>query len=375
MNNNYLTDEQYLLILLSRVSLTERDIRLVEKTLHGNTNFFELAKLAIYHKTFTLVFKNLIEDCKISIVPQYLYDLYITFKNSLIKIENNYQIEKQLIMSEFSNNGVDLIPVKGAMFIDDIYKINGTRYLSDLDFFIKKSDISIAESVMKSLGYSYGKVDKTNNCLRNATRKELLIWRLNMGNLFPFIRENKSEPEFFNVDIRFSISENLNDTFIEDIFKMKYSNKTIFYYMLLIHLCVHFYIETKQTVNIYSNTDFNIIKLCDIREFIANFINDFSLDYLLKLANKYCSKNEVLYAIYYVYIIYQDEKFSKIKEYWTKENEDDLSSYGDTIEEQTETFTKNLYQRLFSCNNRDELSRIPNIYTVSEKMNINYKGN
>lgn len=90
---------------------------------------------------------------------------------------------------------------------------------------------------------------------------------------------------------------------------------------------------------------------------------------------KYCSKNEVLYAIYYVYIIYQDEKFSKIKEYWTKENEDDLSSYGDTIEEQTETFTKNLYQRLFSCNNRDELSRIPNIYTVSEKMNINYKGN
>lgn len=365
MNNNYLTDEQYLLILLSRVSLSDRDIRLVERIFHKNINFFELAKLAIYHKTFTLVFKNLVEDCKITIIPQYLYDLYMTFKNGLIRIENNYELEKQLIMSEFSDNGVDLIPVKGAMFINGIYKINGTRYLSDLDFFIKKSDISIAESIMKNIGYSYGKVDKVNDCLRHATRKELLIWTLNMGNLFPFIKENKSEPKFINVDIRFSISENLNENFIEDIFEMKYSDKKNFYYMLLIHLCAHFYIETKQTVNIYSNTDFNIIKLCDIREFITSFIGDFSLDYLLELANKYCSKNEVLYAIYYVYIIYQDEKFSKIKEYWTKENEDNLGSYGDTIEEQTETFTKNLYQRLFSCNNRDELRKVPNIYTLN----------
>lgn len=368
MKSSVMTNEQKLLVLLSRVTFAPKDLEEIHQLINININYYELAKMALYHKTFTLVFENLIRFSDRINIPQYLYDVHSVYKKNLIKQGKSYIEEVERILEYFSKCGIDLIVVKGGMFVKDIYKNNGTRYLSDVDFLIKKSDVEKVEELMSDMGYRFGKIDKKTNEIRSPSREELILWKIKMNNIFPFIKENLvGSPEFFNVDFRFGISNGLNEVFIDDIFQLKYTNATKYYYMLLMHLCAHFYIESKQTVNIYSNTDFNLIKLCDIREFIFKYFENFSFEDLYNLSKEYGAKNEVLYTIYYLHLIYEDDVFSKINIFWTSDNERDLFTFGDSIDNANEKFKKSIYQRLFGCNNADELSKTPSIYTINDK--------
>ncbi|MBU5590577.1 nucleotidyltransferase family protein [Clostridium sp. MSJ-4] len=106
-----------------------------------------------------------------------------------------------------------------------------------------------------------------------------------MSNLYPFRKVSNNENNLeFKVDFRYSLDDTLDKKAVEDIINSYEENGCAQHEHVLIHLCTHFYDQAKHTYNIYTAKDFNLIKLCDIREYIIHFMDNESLIKMVKFA-------------------------------------------------------------------------------------------
>ncbi|MBU5590576.1 nucleotidyltransferase family protein [Clostridium sp. MSJ-4] len=135
------TKEQKLLILTSRITMSEENRLEICKILDEGINWFEFYKLTLYHKTFTLCWKN-IENVKADVkISKYLSNI-LKFSYSGIKEQNRLFLnELENVIEALNEDCIPCLPVKGAMLINKMYKEHGIRYMGDIDCLIRYSDI------------------------------------------------------------------------------------------------------------------------------------------------------------------------------------------------------------------------------------------
>jgi len=120
-----------------------------------------------------------------------------------------------------------------------------------------------------------------------------------MSNLHPFLK--KSERDLiYELDFRYALDDNLSKEPINEIIRMYAETNVVKPAHYLIHRCSHFYGEGKHSINIMWAKDFNLIKLCDVREYIIQFTIPDDLIELITFAKKIQTrKTSILYNVFF----------------------------------------------------------------------------
>lgn len=357
-----LTTEQQLLILTSRKTFSKETIHHIRDLVKQQINWFEFAKYGLYHKTLTLCWSNLREICPEIIPNQYLIEVFTYVEISVREQNKVYMSELKRINQKLEREHIHVIPVKGAMFIPLIYGETGTRYVSDLDFLIRYEDTERLAACLKELGYIQGSFNPRLQTIEPISRIKELKWKVGMSNLYPYRRLTGNEQvPYLQLDFRFSLDDSLAQESVNEIIDESAVNRERNYAHLFTHLCTHFFDEAKHALTIWLGKDFNIIKLCDIREMVLTMMNEQDLKNAIEFAKRYHLLNALYYTVYHLMLVYNDGYEKAFLQCCGIEDTVFLNTYSESNSaSNNKMFRKAFKDRLFSCGNHDELDDLPN---------------
>lgn len=353
-----LTNEQELLILLNRLSFDEKVVERVSRIMMQKINWFELFKLSMYHKNATLCWVNLKKLCPDIAIPKYLNDIMECIYSGIIQRNQYYHTEIKIVIKTLKDRGVTIIPVKGAMLIPELYKDLGLRYSGDADFLVRYKDIDILDNILKNeLGYIKGEYSSKTESVEPATRMEEIKWKVYMSNLFPYCKAVKGHLplKYIKLDFRFALDDSRHYAIVDEIIDYYEKEQHVKVAHVLLHLCTHFYNEAKYKIAIELYKDLNLIKLCDIREYIYNFVNQDQLNELITLSDKYDLNQAVYYTFHWLNLLYEDGYEKEVLDNLKIDNLEFLTTFGDNTITNQKKFHRTELERLFSCDNVSEL--------------------
>jgi hypothetical protein len=357
-----LTPEQQLMVLTSRKTFSEETLQNISELVQKPINWFEFTKYALYHKTLTLCWMNIRNICPKFFPNQYLIEIFNYIELSIAEQNKLYMSELKRLQEKFKQKQIHVIPVKGAMFIPMIYGDTGSRYVSDLDFLIRYEDQERLDACLKELGYIQGSYNPELQIIEPISRTKALKWKVGMSNFYPYRRltGNKKIP-YLQLDFRFSLDDSLAKESVNEIIEYSAAtNGKNYYAHLFTHLCTHFFGEAKHTLTIWLGKDFNIIKLCDIRETVLTLMNEHDLKASVAFAKRFGLQKAIYYTVYHLMMIYNDGYEEEVLQACEIDDINFLETYSDGNSFNNENvFKKALKDRLFSCGNHDELDDFP----------------
>ncbi len=359
--NKFLTNEQKLLIETSRLGLSKENII---EILDSKINWYEFLKLSAYHKTITLCFHNIRQVAPKTYIPKYMREIVRFIYNEIYNQNILYIEEARKVITELEKNDIFVIPVKGTMLVPSLYKQYGIRYLGDVDCLVRYKDVKKLTELMKNIGYIIGRYNHIENKLETIDRFEEIKWKVSMSNLHPFVKQtNNANFPFYKFDFRFSLDDSLNKDPVNEIIDSYIETKSFRPAHALVHLCTHFYNEAKYTLGLYACKDLNLIKLCDIREYILQCMSPESLLETIDFTKKYNLQRHVYYTIYCLELIYDDGYERDLLNMLDITDTGFINTFGDNTKNENMTFKKSFWERLFSCDNSEELDCIPKYFS------------
>jgi len=268
--------------------------------------------------------------------------------------------EKDKILAAFQQNNIPIVPVKGSMLIPNLYKDYGLRYSSDFDLLTRNADTGGLSEVMKSLGYVQGVFDRATMEIIPAKKKTLLKHKIYLSNEHPYVKHSGTDLFIsFGVDFRFALGYERKCEPVNDMFTCFFENGYVPDCYYLLHLCVHFYEEVKQGVDILLGKDINMIKLCDIREFILR--NKVNMEEFIELCFQYDLRKEIYLALYYLKMVFSDSYEDVWMQALKIDDDSFIHKFGTQVGADNIVFRKGFWERFFSCYNLDEIPDLDNI--------------
>lgn len=352
-----LSKEKRLVVLLGRLTFTQEEEKEVESLVSSLINWTEVFFYAVSNKIVTLVWYNLIRLRIKYNIPKYMKSI-VKFTEIGIEEQNKlYLKETETIVNAFKNANITCFPVKGAFFIPNIYKEMHIRYLGDLDFIVKKNDLTMVRDTIKSLGYIQGQYITSQDIILPIDRKTDITWKMKMSHLYPFVKQIHSNYlPAIKCDFRFALNDELDPEPVNEMINCSKDGK-LEYYHQFIHLCTHLYEEAKKEAYTSLGKDLNLIKFCDIREFVLKFMKDEDFNKAIEFAQKYNLSKAVYFTLYYLNMIYNDGYEQKNMEKIKIDDEKFLTSYGKTTLEDTGVWKRDFWDRIFSGYNMDAMDK------------------
>lgn len=365
MEFDKLEKEKKLVIYLSRLTFSDEIVAEARGILEDkNMNWFEFYKFTMYHKVMSLCWRNINILFPNIFQPKYISDIVNGVYLTIMERNKLYQTEIERVRCALNANGITVIPVKGAYLIPAMYKDYGIRYSGDADFLIKYDDLIGAEKIVKELGYIKGTYCPKNGTINPISRAEEIKWKSFMSNDHPLLKHSDTKLfPVYKLDFRYALDDNLSKKPIEEILNTYVSNgkKTkVAHY--LIHLCTHFYDEAKHSVDILLAKDLNIIKLCDIREYVIQFSSCEDLDELVCFAKKYGVERQVYYTMFFLDILYADGYEKRVMAKLGIENDFFLYTFGENTHKDDQVISIGIFERLFACGNMVGLVKTSGVF-------------
>lgn len=365
-----LTDEQKILLLSSRLTFNQEQEYELSEIVRKKMNWFEIFKMAIKNKVLGLLWYNLsIRDYE-KLIPKQLSQIAHFYLLGTRERNKIYFEELEQVLDIAKSNNIGCIPLKGSYLIPHIYKEYGIRTIGDIDCMIKKCDIKNVRSIMNSIDYVQGEYNNKTNSFSLLSREKELMWKMKMNNLYPFKKISKSEYIKYTLfDFCFSLDLDLSTEPVElMIFRAEKNSETGYSYLrnsdFFIHLCCHLYKEATNAVNVVRSTDLNLIKFCDVREFIIGKMDSSSLQEAIQFAKDNNLEKAIYYSIFYLREIYCDGYESSLLDDLQITDDKFLYEYGDKNYGQVCRWKSSFWERLFSEDNTDELVSYPNYLII-----------
>lgn len=325
--------EERIVLLCSRKTLTEEQYLELEALLKEKPKWGDLINIAIFNKTMGLVSKHILHF-NTKVIPG-LVRRQLLFMN-LGNKERNKEMFSELtkVLDLMNRSGISYSPLKGAYLIPYVYEDYSVRLSNDIDILIKNVDIDKACDVMREAGFIMGTYDDPTKSIIPAKRAEDIYWKVQMGNIHPFVKISDNPfLDFLVIDFAFDVDpihknieiaeKMLDNTVYTEINGV--STKLLNSVDFLIQVCTHLYKEAcarHAAAETYS--DVNLIKFCDVRELILSQwdVTDVgAIEELVKAAKEYKVENALIYCFECCKEIYQDafwdvfmEKLEKTEE-------------------------------------------------------------
>ncbi|MGE6631462.1 nucleotidyltransferase domain-containing protein [Bacillus sp. NPDC077027] len=378
LDHTTLTKEQFLLLLASRIQLTEQEEEAVKNILKDGIEMPKLIALAVRHKVLQLITPHLIRlDEGKHISTSYKFLLHYNYIGNRQKNVERFK-EFQRLLNLFKRSKMKVIPLKGALLTPLIYKDYGLRMMSDIDFLIRPEDRKKASQLLKDEGYTIGKYDWVKDEEIPVNREEEMMWRMNAGNLYSHIK--RSGEEFlkvhrvdFSYDVELKKDYKATGALLEAAEENELFDTTPYLLQpldFLIHLAFHLYKEATNVQYVYLHADLNMIKFCDVREYMLYLEKKGQLDWdaLQKRAIEVGANEALYYTFTFLDELYHEHYVDKIKLLHIND-QSFLEGYGMNDYGSSKVWKKSFVERFFSLDNRDEIEEIPEVQLFPERGN------
>lgn len=316
-----MTDEDRLIlefvILLTRINVPDAYREpVLSIVLNKLFNWDKMLSIVIKQKIFGLIYRNLL---KLKISDHIPFQLFNALKYMYIgNSQRNKKILAEVpnILSLLESHGIDARPLKGALLIPLLYTDPGCRVLNDIDIFIKKSDKEKVIEVMENNGFCYGEYSRDFCSIRPYTNEDKILWKLKMFNLMPFCKLVESKYiQAIQIDFTFGLSYEIKSDISSQL--MSESSHLAGYNTLnkldfFIHLCCHLYKEASNEAWIKKGHGINLIKFCDVREYLLTVLSEMDIKALLNRIILLKVENPVYYTLYFLNLLYADQRTSEL---------------------------------------------------------------
>ncbi|MCM2985131.1 nucleotidyltransferase family protein [Bacillus safensis] len=376
LDQSTLSNEQRLLLLSSRIQLNEQEEESIRALLKDGIDMPKLIGLASRHKVLQLMTPHLIRlDDEKNITTTYKFLLHYHYIGNRQKNVERFKEFKRLLQT-FRNAKLKTVPLKGAILTPLVYKDYGLRMMSDLDFLIHPDDRKNASSLLKKEGFIIGKYDWAADQEIPIEREEEMMWRINAGNLYSHIK--RSGEDFLKVHrVDFSYDVELKKNYeatnaLLDAAEEKPFFQTDVYLLqpldFLIHLAFHLYKEATNVQYVYLHADLNLIKFCDVREYVMFAEEHNQLDWhaLQERAKELGAEKALFYTFTFLDLLYQTNYIDELKQL-DMSDQSFLEAYGENDFGSSKIWKKSFIERFFSLDNRNELEEEPAIQLFPER--------
>lgn len=199
--------------------------------------------------------------------------------------------------------------LKGAFLTTQLYK-EGHRTSNDIDILIEEQDIDKCQQTFFENGFIQGTYSEEDG-LVPATRREIIMSRMNYGETIPLVKLIDGHPLF--VDINFSLDfkppteKNTIKSMLDravDIQLDGGSFKSLEPIDFFIHLCCHLYKEATTYAWVEYNSDLSLYKFSDINLFLHRFNDKTFMNALIDRTNGFGVNKECYYTLVNSAIIY-----------------------------------------------------------------------
>jgi len=352
----FLKKEDQIVMLLTRLTFTVEDKECLFELVDDKSIDWEyILCISIKNKILGLIWGNICRFGLINKVPSRLRQVMLFNFLGIRERTIAYINEANKIGEMLTNNFIKHAFLKGSYLVPNMYKSYGFRNMNDVDIMIKYSDAKKVTSIMNKLGYIQGEYNTATGVVEKIDRKKEVFWKSSMNNLYPFLKVAGSDYiNCFKIDFCFSLDLNIRKDVVENILDnspMGNLNPDDFF----LHLCCHFFKEATNVIWIYNVNDITLIKLCDIREYVFFKMDDVYFEKAIEKANKWGYSKAMYYTLYYLSLVYQDGYEST----WMKKLEIDddsfVNKFGSNDFGNSKEWTKNVWDRIFSKDNIDEL--------------------
>lgn len=326
-------------------------------------NWDLVVKFSAKNRVLGLLQNNLLNTNLLTDMPIYYVQILDDFGDCNLLRNNIKLAELSKLQIAAKENGVLFAPVKGGYLIDNVYKNRRLRATNDIDILIKKKDIRAIHEIMISNGYTQGDYNKASNTVLEADKNKKMLYKTKMYNLLPYIKVDHSNPNntvFF--DLSFALDFSLNANPIDEMLNMSVANEKGIELLpehFLVHICCHHYREASNVAWIMLGKDLNLIKFCDVREFIVQKMDAGSISKAIEFAKKYGLEKAMYFTIYFTREIYNDGYETEILKSLDIEDEAFLYQFGEKDYDELQTRKKDFWTSLFSDNNKDEIVQEP----------------
>lgn len=156
--------------------------------------------------------------------------------------------------------------------IKEIYRDYGIRGTNDFDFLINREDVQLLDLELKKLGFEQGKYSRKSNSVEKFSSEKKMLYKMKMYNLLPYVKV-LDNPLLQTVifDVSHSLDFSLNRLPIKEMIEQAdFSDRIpcLSPEHFFVHMCCHHYREASHASWIMIGNDLNLIKFCDVREFI-----------------------------------------------------------------------------------------------------------
>lgn len=359
--------EQRLVLLASR-SKDSIDINEIVNVLENNLNWEKVLFYASKNKVLFLIYENISELGFKKYIPKFYINLIedTCYCNNIRNTEKLDELHK--IHEAMNNAKIDIIPVKGGYLIDNIYKNRRARVTNDIDALIRKRDIKQIDAIMKSLGYVVGDLDIDKNRINEPSQTKKVLYRTKMYNLLPYIKPGQRIPNsYIMFDFSFALDFSLDlspvEEMIDNSIKVNGINQLSPEHFF-VHMCCHHYREASHIEWIRIGKDLNLIKFCDVREFILQKMNKELLHKAISFGQKHNLLKAIYFTIFFLKEIYNDGYEMEILDSLNIEDTSFLYKFSDGDITRSATRKKDFWTSIFDENNKDEIMSAPKYDTI-----------
>jgi hypothetical protein len=275
-----------------------------------NVDWYLVFRMALKNKILPLVWHNLSKFDLIQPIPARLQKVIKFYCLGTAERNNVFMTEMAKIMAAMAGSQIMCVPVKGAYLIPNVYKDYSIRTVNDIDCLIRHADAVYIRDLMNSLGYIEGEYDKKSKSIIPLKRAKSILWTTRLNNLMPFVKVTESQyAEFIPFDFSFSLDFSRFTEAVDIIVERSVVSGNMRCLKpgdFFIHQCCHHYKEATNVSWINIGSDLNLIKFCDVREYVKNVMQESDLDEMIKTAKEFKVEKAVYFVLYYLNLIYAD---------------------------------------------------------------------
>lgn len=264
----------------------------------------QLVEQIINNRIVGIAYKNL--DI-LSLCQEVRNKLVILKENSDMKCKT-FQKNLQYLSNLLENVDFKYALLKGAFLSTIVYDF-GLRNSNDIDIFIESKDVSKVQDLLIDNGFIQGRLDENNNIVP-ATRKEIVLSKMNFGETVPLLKLVDGKP--FQIDINFSLDFKPDNRYIvpemlQNVILVEKTNlifHTLNIFDFIIQLCCHLYKEATTYDWVVNKRDIMLYKFSDINVFIHKYgSNNYFKDLITRIKH-FRVERECYYTLENSSIIY-----------------------------------------------------------------------
>lgn len=353
-----LNPEQKIVLIISKKTGIFQKTELIN-LFSRNICWENIIKYATRNKVVYLLYDNIVKNGLRDYIPKY-YQMLLDDSCDCNYLRNTEKLkELDKIQSEMKKYHIDFSPVKGAYLIDNVYCNRKIRITNDIDALIRKKDIKLINHIMLGNGYVQGDFDSVSSKIITPNTTKKMLYKTKMYNLLPYIKINNDIPRKTVIfDLSFSLDFSLNTSPVNEMLDCaveKENKLELLPEHFFIHMCCHHYREASNVAWILIGKDLNLIKFCDVREFVLQKMDNCSIQNAILFAKKYGIEKAVYFTIYFVREIYNDGYETDILNSLDIKDEKFLYEFGMNDYDEIHVRKKDFWSSLFLEDNKDEI--------------------